>query len=508
MEIYVGALYFIFLVIYYRSIHKVYRHLIDKYKPSKQDDLVINLGIKRIYFINNEIVLKQVLKSHGDDQEIDHNNYIGCRENSSPFSFSKHLGDFSDTFRANRYLLFSSRKMSFNKLLKRYVMRSWAQFFYGKEVDMKKYAELRKFYKRYLKSFESSLVAKIPLVGMFWKYLLNKLYQDDLIHLRIAMSVLGYNLQEGKPISNDPQLALNMLRMYDYIYSIMFLALTSPKEPLSQIISDGYIHPLRCLKNGEPIGKIPAGSVIYYDLPRTGLYFSDGPKACPGQVLFEKCLIPLIEEMRSWIVIDNSEYLECDIYRNKCQCDFIRTNPGDPVPKFERIDNYQVRLPWNFLAEVIDDNDDTYGAVVGLERNTLLFKYVVNRATTILRAVSNLQGIITSVDSGDAYFLAGAIGYKLNLPIYYTDELAIESPARLAYFNTVIDSEMLSHLIDLQSRNKYKLVKILTLVKNDNLPDADVYVYEAIYELPVSGVNSTKSKTSVTKEEQSDEELD
>ena len=126
---------------------------------------------------------------------------------------------------------------------------------------------------------------------------------------------------------------------------------------------------------------------------------------CVGQALVKNDIIPLIEKIKYWFVLDRN-------------INWYKSERIDNLPKFKKIKEYSINLPNDYIEKNItghtNGNVKIYDLIT-IYRDTLFMSYAINKIANNIKKL-NINAIVSP--EARALPLAGAIANKLNLPLF------------------------------------------------------------------------------------------
>lgn len=433
--VHLNAFYFLWLVITCWNINIIFKKLTDEY--GSDTDFAINIfGIKKVYLLNSSPTIKKILSNNGSELTyiqknlntyLQHTSTFNCVDSSTELWKQLHLvfkTSLNDNGSRLAKLIKQNRRSLFQKHstlksgIDSFLLKSWAQYTYGDDVNMDLYMKTRKMILDEMDSFHESNLMKVPILGNYVAKCLSIMHgknrsiiNQNLLELlrTLTPSVMRSVTDSDLPTEILSQNSLLMFLVYDFIYGVVIDFILDDTNELNQSFSRGFLYPVRYRINTEQLEisdhTIPSNSLVIYHLVNSEMFFSYGARACIGQTLFKTHIMPSIREIKTWIRTDQHlEYL---------------SDSTDNIPFVMPIDDFEVKLPQNYLETHISGSVNANGVkmydLISMYENTELFDYIVNKfANDIFKRGS--KGIVAP--EARALSLAGAVAYKLNLPIY------------------------------------------------------------------------------------------
>ena len=438
--VHIGPIYFLFLVLYFWNINKVFDFLTKKHGDV---DFRINFYFRKVYLLNTPAGVKYVLSSKSVEltfiqnnlnKYLGHSRTINCMDSSSEEWRNLHTvlkqtlnnpnSGIREALERNKYLLFKTYP-SLNDAVESYIGRVLAEFNYGPNVNFKLYMKTRKMILAYLKRFHQSNAVRTPFVGNIWARFMNWYHRSELKAINHNLNLLSRAIKHKCAIQDfatqlsstyDANLVADFVQENtlllvlenDFIHSVMMDQLVQPIDTdFETSVANGFLYPIRyrIIKNNSD-GVLENNSIAIYHLLNSKLYFSWGPRACVGQVMVKNAIMPVIQEIKHWVKVD----------RNK---NWYHTNRSANLPLLDNVTDYQIILPENYIEENIkaftnDANVKMYDLIT-MYNHPFLFKYIV---VQLINKISPLNVQAIAAPEARALPLAGAVAFKLGLPLY------------------------------------------------------------------------------------------
>lgn len=433
----VNCFYFVFLIIYYRDINKIFDFLIKKYGVC---DFVVNFYFKKIYLLNSTQRIKNILSAKDSgltyiqknfNRYLGHQYSVNCLDSNTDkwqhmHTVLKETLNSPDTgmdkiMLKNLPILFNAHK-SLNEKIKDYVANIVARFNYGDNVDMKLYLSTQNMIITYIKRFHASRIVRIPVIGAIYAHLMRIYYRSEMQQITKNFVILlngahdtaitkfvdkikdKYNPTETQKIVSETSFLLMLEN--DFIYTVMMDQLVQPLDTtMEQSIYNGFLYPIRYRNNTYDNGDISANSFVIYNLLNAKLYFSWGPRACVGQSMVKNQIMPVIAKVKEWVQID----------RNK---NWYRSIRQDNLPEFHNIMEYRFALPEKYIENNIlaySNGTTKIYDLITIYNDPLLMSYIINE--TVCRLKKHDCNAIISPEARSLP-LAGAVSYILQIPLY------------------------------------------------------------------------------------------
>lgn len=433
----INPFYFLYLLIHYCNINKVFEYLTSKHGIN---DFVVNFLIKKIYLLNRKESVKSVLNNRTTEltyvqdnlnRYLGHTKSINCLNSTDKewrilHSTLKNTincpnGSITDYFTSNMWIL-SENHPSLNDKCEHYINAVFAQFNYGKNVNMELYLETRQLIICYLKRFHQSNIIRIPYLGALYCKLM-RLYYSKEMHKIVSNLVRLYSLSNsdsaiykfGAELKKNGFDDINMIidnsllafLENDFIYLVMMDYLVSNHDDIYSSVNNGFLYPVRYRITNCQTEDIPANSLVIYNLLNADLPFSYGSRACVGQGMVTSSIFPIIKQIKSWIV-------KLDTSKN-----YYLTTRSDNIPMMTNITNYDIELPKNYLQDIIpcisNNKKVKIYKLLSIYQNPFLTNYCVNKIICRIKTYNNIDGIVSP--EARAWPLVGAVGIKSHLSL-------------------------------------------------------------------------------------------
>ncbi len=322
-----------------------------------------------------------------------------------------------------------------------FLVHVWFEFTYGHShnLNIQDYIKCRNLILNRLKNdFHTSYLVKIPIIGSLYCQLTHWRYQSDYQEIRKLLSMMLNKSSDGfiqhfwKTLAKDhpqeiEQLVIDhsflLILVIDFIHKVglhFLLATSLTTQPdweilFEQSLHQGFLYPLRFrwLTTNQLIGDqtFPAESLIIYDLKQSGLYFSTGPDACIGQMVIRR-------EFQKFLVNFMSQWV---LKLNQTQIKYCPESYNFPELDGEYIGKWQSQPKTNLDAlNLIKSYSNHSGVpiyrnILNLYENPNMFAYIVDTLSHQID-LAQVNGIVGVETRGLS--LAGALAYKLQLPLY------------------------------------------------------------------------------------------
>lgn len=225
-----------------------------------------------------------------------------------------------------------SEKICINDALGSFLFKVWGAYTFGPQTDEALYKELRDSIVDYIqKTFHKNPWNRVPFVGKALSYFNHYWHRDEIdgIDVRLSRLLDGsidakvgifaklyeellqtgcYTPERVRKIVHDN--AFLSFLVYDFIYIVALdylVTLAKENSPaaadeqrkviLKGSIDRGFLFPFRFRIADEPIGEIAPKDLCVLNLKAAGLYFSYGPRRCPGQGLFQIKFMAMLSQM-------------------------------------------------------------------------------------------------------------------------------------------------------------------------------------------------------------------
>lgn len=229
-----------------------------------------------------------------------------------------------------------------NERLEAFFLKVWSEYCFG-DVDSVQFNSMReKLVGTLGKVFHQNRFNRWPLVGRWTSQRNRRRYDAELKEVDSELGAIlrgaiaqkkgaFYQLYERlRPkYENAFQITLDnsflAVLVYDFIYIVTLDALAHiAKDPsldraqqFRQSRHDGFLYPFRFREVAQAFDGFRPGDFCVLNLQKSGLYFSSGPRACPGAGLFGEITRKLLE------IFESSEL--CLVHPEQ-----VITNTGNP----------------------------------------------------------------------------------------------------------------------------------------------------------------------------------
>lgn len=330
----------VFSLLATRDIHKLVERLEHRYHTTNFS-IPVPCSSKKIFIFQDKTWVSKVLKkqtrlpfvnqnfdiSHGHKYSINAVNTIdplwADLHNGLASIFAKKR--IAPLLEKNRHVLFGNGEFIINDILEEFFLRIWSEYCFG-PVDFSQFKTLRaKLVETLIKVFHGNPVNRLPWVGRltslrnYHKYL-RELEDVDAGLAELLQSAISnkqgifYELYEllRPKYDNAFQIALDNsflgILVYDFIYIVLLDATVKiAKNPetnrflqVQKSMHDGFLYPFRFRTAEESFDGVSEGDYCIINLQRAGLYFSSGPRYCPGQPVFREVYTKYLEMLEHY----------------------------------------------------------------------------------------------------------------------------------------------------------------------------------------------------------------
>lgn len=213
-----------------------------------------------------------------------------------------------------------------NDVLEEYFLKVWSEYCFG-PVDIQQFSALRKYLVETLvKVFHGNPWNRLPYIGRAlslinrWRYRRQLREVDDGLSALLQSAIKNqqgmfyelYEILAAKGYSNAFQIALDNsflgILVYDFIYIVLLDATVKmAKHPevnrfmqVQKSMHAGFLYPFRFRTAEEDFDGVRTGDYCVINLQKAGLYFSSGPRYCPGQSVFREVYTKLLEMLEGY----------------------------------------------------------------------------------------------------------------------------------------------------------------------------------------------------------------
>lgn len=340
-------------------------------------------------------------------------------------------GKFLLLMEQNKSILFKHSSFELNSVLSKFVMKTWAQYSFGSDVNMDLYS---KTYYRLIailrRNFYDSRFRGVPGIGYILASLRRWISHDELISIDHDIGKLlaksGSPINRGYPtlvgsksflskfgenlvsygVENVEQIVLDnaflSFLLYDFLYIFLFqtmIQLATGGRDCDKVdtLRNGFLFPyrLRYYKGSK--------KWVIVNLVNSGMVFSYGPRACVGQVLVGKAY----DLFKEWFVdytvsmagLDNIEIYDVDF----------------PLVTSRHV--VQIDLPVDYLRNHLAHHDFKgvrFYNITALNENLELRNYITN---SLVSAVQVYKPDIIISPEARGWIYAAIIADRLNIPL-------------------------------------------------------------------------------------------
>ncbi len=317
------------------NIHKLVGRLETKYK-AVNFQVLIPLSKRKLWILQEKEPIAAVMRKDAKlpfvnkNFDLSHGHFSSINSVDTTDELWKDLHDemfeifknkkISPIMEKYKFVLTQSEPYNLNEALEEFFLKVWGEYSFG-SVEHSKFIAMRNRLVEVLGNvFHKNKFNRIPFLGRITSKRNYRIYSEE---LKTVDAELGKILKESiekkegvfyelysklsPKYNNAFQIALDNsflgVLVYDFIYIVVLDALTHiAKNPevdrMQQFRASrhsGFLYPFRFREVMDDFDDYRKGDFCILNLQKSGLYFSSGPRSCPGAGLFHEITLKTLE---------------------------------------------------------------------------------------------------------------------------------------------------------------------------------------------------------------------